>query len=68
MIEEFWNWLYSSVNAALSTFNTIYNNSMFTPFFNIFLVVIGIGVIMKFIIRPMLGNSGSDKVKEEKDE
>lgn len=68
MIDTFWNWMFTSVNAALSTFNTIYQNQYFQPFFNLLLVVVGVAVVMRFIIRPMLGNTGSDKVKKEDDE
>lgn len=68
MIDNFWTWIYNSVNAALSTLNTIYENETMNPFFNLFLVVVAIAVIMKFIVQPMLGNSGSDKVKGSKED
>lgn len=68
MIETFWNWIFTSVNAALSVFNTIYSNQYFQPFFNLLLIVVGVAVVMRFIVKPMLGNTGSDKVKKEDDE
>lgn len=68
MIENFWNWIYQSVTSALNVFNTIYANETFAPFFNLLLVIVGVAVVMRFIVRPMLGNSGSDKVKEDDSE
>lgn len=70
MITNFWNWMYQTVQAAINTLTTIYQNSEFTPFFNLLLVVVGIGVIIKFILSPLLGSSlsgASDKaVKSSK--
>lgn len=68
MIEAFWNWIFTSVNAALNVFNTIYQSSYFAPFFNLLLIVVGVAVVMRFIVKPLLGNTGSDKVKKEDDE
>lgn len=68
MINTFWNWIYDSVSAALNVLTTIVSNETFAPFFNLFLVVVAVGVIMKFIVKPMLGNTGSDKVKGEKED
>lgn len=67
MIQNFWNWIYTSVNNAISILTTIYSNSEFSPFFNLLLVVVGIGVIIKFILSPLLGTAldkGSDKMKK----
>lgn len=64
MITNFWNWMYQTVQSAINTLNTIYSNSEFSPFFNLLLVVVGIGVIIKFILSPLLGTSlsgASDK-------
>lgn len=66
MITNFWNWMYQTVQSAINTLNTIYSNSEFTPFFNLLLVVVGIGVIIKFILSPLLGTSlsgASDKAQ-----
>lgn len=68
MITNFWNWIYQSVQSAINTLNTIYSNSEFSPFFNLLLVVVGIGVIIKFILSPLLGSSlssSSDKAKKD---
>lgn len=71
MITNFWNWMYQTVQSAINTLNTIYSNSEFSPFFNLLLVVVGIGVIIKFILSPLLGTSlsgASDKAhKASKD-
>lgn len=56
MITEFWNWMFSTVTQAVNTLNTFYNNTMFRPFFDLFLVVLGVGVIMKFIIHPLIAS------------
>lgn len=66
MITNFWNWMYQTVQTAINTLTTIYQNSEFTPFFNLLLIVVGIGVIIKFILSPLLGASlsgASDKAK-----
>lgn len=67
MITNFWNWIYQSVTAAVNTLSAIYQNSEFAPFFNLLLVVVGIGVIIKFILSPLLGSSlssASDKASK----
>lgn len=67
MITNFWNWMYSSVQAAISYLTTIYQNSEMSPFFNLLLVVVGTGVIIKFILSPLLGSTlsgASDKAKK----
>lgn len=66
MITNFWNWIFQSVNQAVSVLNTMYTNSIFTPFFNLFLVIIATGVIIRFIIKPLIGGSGSDKAHKKK--
>lgn len=66
MITNFWNWMYQTVQAAINTLNTIYSNSEFAPFFNLLLVIVGIAVIIKFILSPLLGtslSSASDKAQ-----
>lgn len=68
MITNFWNWIYTSVNNAISILTTIYSNSEFAPFFNLLLVVVAIGVIIKFILSPLLGTSlsgASDKAGKD---
>lgn len=70
MITHFWNWIYQSVNNAISILTTIYRNSEFSPFFDLLLVVVGIGVIIKFILSPLLGMGfigSSDKASREYD-
>lgn len=68
MITNFWDWMYTSVNNALSVLNTLYNNSTMKPFFDLLLVIVGIGVIMKFILAPLLGFGivgASDRAADE---
>lgn len=70
MITEFWNWIFATVQNAVNTLNTFYNNTMFRPFFDLFLVVVGIGVIMKFIIHPLIASGfvgESDKAAKRYD-
>lgn len=65
MINTFWNWIVSTVTNAVNTLNSLYNNSTLHPFFELLLVIVGIGVILKFILFPLLGISymgASDKV------
>lgn len=65
MITNFWNWLYSSVTNAVNTLNVFYTNSELKPFYNLLLAVVGIAVILKYVLRPLLGISltgASDKV------
>lgn len=68
MITNFWNWLYSSVGNAVNTLSLLYQNSTLNPFFNLLLAVVGIGVIIKFVLSPLIGitlNAGSDKVNKK---
>ena len=55
MISNFWNWLYASVNNGVNILNTIIHNEEISPFIALLLVVLGIGVIIKFILAPLLG-------------
>ena len=69
MITNFWNWIYTSVNNAISILTRIYQNSEISPFFDLLLVVVGIGVIIKFILSPILGSSlskASDRASKER--
>lgn len=68
MITNFWNWLYQAVNNAISILNTMYQNSTFQPFFQLLIVIVAVGVVMKYIVWPMLGSSGSDKAKKKKED
>ena len=68
MIVNFWNWIMQSVTAAVQTLENIYSNSTMQPFFNLFLVVIATMAIVKFIIIPITGGSGSDKAKKKKED
>lgn len=66
MITNFWTWLFSSVTNAVNMLNTFYNNSTMKPFYNLLLAVVGIGVIIKFVLAPLMGISltgASDKVR-----
>lgn len=65
MIGQFWNWLYTSVSNALSMLNTMYSNSTMRPFFDLLIVIIAVGVIMRYIVMPMIGDRGSDKAKRK---
>lgn len=67
MITDFWSWLYQAVNGALSWLNTAYNNDTMKPFFNLFLVVFAVSMIIKYLVNPMLGG-GSDKAKRKDEE
>lgn len=73
-IENMWSWIYTSVSNAVSTLNTIYTNSTMRPAFDILIVVIATGALLKFIILPLFGlslSAGSDiakkKTKETRD-
>lgn len=55
MITNFWNWISTSVQNGLNMLNTIITNSEISPFIDLLLVVVGIGVIIKFILAPLLG-------------
>lgn len=68
MIENFWNWMYQTVGSALNTLNLMYSNSTMKPFFDLLIVIIGVAVIIRFIIKPMLGSSGSSDKAKRKDE
>ncbi len=70
MITYFWNWMYQTVNSALSTLNTMYNNTIMKPFFDILIVVIATMVVIHFIIKPLIGGSSgsSDKAKRKDEE
>lgn len=59
MIDTFWNWIITSVSAAAQTLTNLYNNSILHPFFNLFLVIFGVAVVLKFILFPLLGISYS---------
>lgn len=68
VIERFWNWLNTSVNNALSILNTMYVNSTMKPFFDLFIVIVGVVVVIRFIIMPIIGGSiGSDHAKDSKE-
>ena len=67
-IESMWQWIYSSVTNAVNVLNTMYTNSTMKPAFDILIVVIATGALLKFIILPMFGlsiSAGSDVVKKE---
>lgn len=71
MFTTFFDWLSRSVQNALSILSTIYQNSIMAPFFNLLLVIVALGVIIKFILSPLLGtslSSASDKVRKEKED
>lgn len=71
MFTTFFDWLSRSVQNALSILSTIYQNSIMSPFFNLLLVIVALGVIIKFILSPLLGTSlsgASDKVRKEKED
>lgn len=71
MFTTFFDWLSRSVQNALSILSTIYQNSIMAPFFNLLLVIVAFGVIIKFILSPLLGTSlsgSSDKVRKEKED
>jgi len=68
MIVNFWNWIIQSVSAAAETLENIYSNSIMQPFFNLFIVVIATIAIVKFIIMPLTGGTGSDKAKKKKED
>lgn len=55
MITNFWNWLTTAVTNATSVLSTMYSNSTMRPFFDLLLIVAGIGVVIKFILAPLLG-------------
>lgn len=62
-----WDWIYRSVSNAVQTLTRIYQNSTMAPAFDLFLVVLSIGVVLKFIVLPLFGlslSSGSDQVKK----
>lgn len=67
ILQTFWTWITQSVSGALNTLNTMYNNTILHDFFNIFLAVFGTMIIIKYIIHPLTGSKGSDKVKKEKE-
>lgn len=67
-IENMWTWITSSVSNAVSTLNQMYNNQTMRPAFDILIVVIATGALLKFIILPMFGlsiSTGSDVVKKK---
>lgn len=68
ILQTFWDWMVRTVGAALNTLNTMYNNPTLHDFFNIFLVVFGLMIVMKYIIHPLTGGLGSDKVKKKQKE
>ena len=68
MITNFWNWLITSVSAGVNILNQLVSNSELAPFFSLFLVVIATMVIVKFILKPIFGGSGSDKAKKREDD
>ena len=68
MITNFWNWFITSVTNAVNILNTLVSNSTMAPFFNLFLVIIATMVIVKYIIKPITGGSGSDKAKKKDEE
>lgn len=68
ILQTFWAWMVQTVMSALNTLNTMYNNSTLHDFFNIFLVVFALMVIIKYIIHPLTGGLGSDKVKKKKED
>lgn len=68
ILQTFWTWITQSVSGALNTLNTMYNNAILHDFFNIFLAVFGTMIVIKYIIHPLTGGKGSDKVKKEKEE
>ena len=63
VIEYFWSWISQSSNAGLNLFNNLLNNSITNPFWKLFLVVFFVGMSIRFILVPLVGNSlsGSDK-------
>lgn len=68
MINNFWTWMTSSVQNAVNLLQTMYNNTTLRPFFDLLLVVLGLGVIIKFILAPLLGIGiigGSDKAEDQ---
>lgn len=65
MITQFWNWLYTSVSNALNILNTMYSNATMKPFFDLLIIIVAVGVIMRYIIMPMVGDRGSDKAKRK---
>lgn len=69
MITTFWTWLTSSVTNAVNILSTLVSNTIMAPFFNLFLVVIALMVIVKYILKPIFGGgSGSDKAKKKGEE
>lgn len=68
MITHFWDWLYTSVGSAISTLNRMVQSSELSPFFALLLVVVGIAVIIKYILSPLLGSSlskASDEARKD---
>ena len=65
MISNFWSWIVQSVTAAVSILNTLVSDSTLSPFFNLFLVVIALMVIVKYILKPIFGSAGSDKARKK---
>lgn len=68
MITNFWNWLITSVSAGVNILNQLVSNTELAPFFSLFLVVIATMVIVKFILKPIFGGTGSDKAKKREDD
>lgn len=68
MITNFWNWLITSVTAGVNILNQLVSNNELSPFFSLFLVVIATMVIVKFILKPIFGGTGSDKAKKREDD
>lgn len=67
-IQNMWSWIISSVSNAVSTLQTIYENETMAPAFDILIVVIATGALLKFIILPLFGlsiSAGSDIVKKK---
>lgn len=66
MITNFWTWLLQAVSLATTTLNQMINDYHCGPFFQLFLVVLALGVIMKYILYPIIA-PGSDKAKRKEE-
>ena len=68
MITNFWNWMITTVTNGVNLLNTMVNSTTLKPFFDLFLVVAATIVIVKYILKPVLGYSGSDKARKKEEE
>lgn len=59
------DFLNTGISAALNFFSTLVTASGMLPYYSAFVVIF---IICRFLLTPLFGSSGSDKVKKPKED